>query len=299
MTFSIEKKEFPDLLLNSLPASGSVSFDADVHTVPPSFVGSENTTGPRITEPTVFYLRQDQLDYLAHDMNVATPEDEIDPGRHYTRFELLQLVLAYSVGRPMSIADIRGGAVVQDIIPKESKRNVADSSHGSAKEFSFHNDMSYLEDAQIPDYFLLGCIRNIEKAATTISDPTVALRDIDAGNIDELKKTQYVFRHTYHRGTEDERLGEKVSPIITANGEIRLGVDMRAPTSAALTALTDFREKLSGVSVEHVLKSGEVLVVPNRLFVHGRQPFLMAGNPAERRWIQRINISSERNLLDA
>ena len=292
MTSILERSEFPDSLVEAVSRNSDRLDDTDFATGIPSFVRKADSGVVKIAVPTLFYLDEAQLEYFAHDFEVATSEAAAELRRQYSRFELLQLLLAHSIGSPMSIVDVRDGRVVQDIIPKECKTNVADSSHGSTLDFSFHNDMSYLDDEQTPDYFSLGCIRNNEKAITSIADPFIAMKLLDEDSIAELQKTQYTFRHVYRRGREDEAVGKKVSPVITPDGEVRLGVDMESPTLAALDALTRFRGALGSVAVDCVLSTGDVLVIPNRHFVHGRRAFSMAPDPTQRRWIQRINIAT-------
>lgn len=292
MTTTLVKREFPDSLVEAVSQNYDFMPDENLASgILPSFIREAAPNGLQIAVPTLFYLDESRFDFFADDLTIATSEAVAELRRQYTRFEILQLLLARSVGTPMSIQDVREGRILQDIIPKECKQGVADSSHGSAIDFSLHNDMSYLEDEQIPDYFSLGCIRNSEEAVTTIADPALALKLLDDDSVSELRKAHYIFRHTYHRGGKDERIGEKVSPVVTANGEVRLGVDMEAPTAAAHDALTNFRAALGSVSLSHVLKSGQVLVIPNRHFVHGRRAFSMDADPAQRRWIQRINIA--------
>ncbi len=207
-----------------------------------------------------------------------------------SRFGALQLALGSSIGHLLSIPDVRSGTLVQDIYPKESSRSAVDSSYGSESEFAFHNDLSFLDDPEIPDFVTLGCIRNTEGVATTVVDSEDIFSRLDDKDVTELQKPQYVLRHTYHRGLATERVGQKLSAVILPRNEICLGVDMIPQTSEANIALSSLHKLLERIATPHILQPGEVLVLPNRRTVHARNTFTMAADADNRRWLQRVNI---------
>lgn len=247
-----------------------------------------------VVSPTVLKPTEAQLALLQDSLDVPTPHKTANPRRQLTKFELLQLVVAHSIGQPMSIEGVRQGAVIQDIIPQEEHQDLADSSHGSSREFAFHNDMSFLDDDQVPYYFTLGCTRNYERAATLLADPLDALNSLDENTTDLLRAPLFRLCHTYNRGQAAERTSEKISPIITPEGEVQLGVNVKPGTTEGADALGQFRNLLGQTAIAHVLEPGEVLIVPNRFFVHARTSFQMANNASERRWIQRTNIKKRK-----
>ncbi len=237
--------------------------------------------------PFIVQLEESELQSLAPDLLQPTPVDKSP--RVLNRFDTMHLALASVLGTPISDPDVRGGAVVQDIYPTNKNRLEADSSYGSEAVFTFHNDQSYLPEGRVPDYVTLACVRNLEGAATRVADVNSIVERLADEDIAELSKEQYVFKHTYHKGTEAERDGNKQSAVLLANGQIRLGVAMESLTEPADKALDRLRRAVGEVAVDYVLSPGEVLVLPNKRTVHGRESFTMQGSAAERRWLTRIN----------
>jgi hypothetical protein len=241
--------------------------------------------------PVVMKLSDDQYDALRPSFTEPTPVGVVSPdAERVNRFGVLHLALGASIGTVLSIPSVRDGAVVQDIFPKASSRTTISSSYGSEAEFAFHNDLSFLDDAEIPDYVNLGCIRNVEAAETMVAHVTDIMSGLDDRDITELQKPQYVVRHTYHRGKPSEKTSQKHSAVLLPNGEITLGVDMTPQTNAAAIALRSLRQLVAQVATPHTLQAGEVLVLPNKQVVHARGTFTMSDNPENRRWLQRINI---------
>lgn len=249
----------------------------------PVFVGSQRSV--------IVRMKPDQLHVFQSELSEPTPQAIHPPEMHQlNRFGVAQLALAASIGMPLSIADVRNGTILQDIFPTEANQSVASSSYGSEEAFVFHNDQSYLDDPEIPDYVTLGCIRNLEGAATMVADVKSFIRSLKPGDVAELQKPNYVFRHTYHRGQQTERKGIKYSPALPENGEIRVGVDMTPTTTRAQLALENLRTLLRQSAIPYLLSPGEILVTPNRYTVHARDAFRLMADPAQRRWLQRVNI---------
>lgn len=244
--------------------------------------------------PVVVRLDDSQRNIFDSSLSDPTPAHvpSID-SQPVSRFGLLQLALGSSIGNLLSIPDVRNGALVQDIFPKESSRVVASSSYGSDVEFAFHNDLSFLDEQDIPDFVTLGCIRNNEGVATLVASFEDILTGLDKKNIAELQKTQYDVRHTYNRGLSNERVGIKQSAVLLPDGEICLGVDMTPQTPEARVALQSLRKHLKRISTPYRLEPGQVLVLPNKHTVHARDAFTMSSDINSRRWLQRINIGSK------
>ena len=243
--------------------------------------------------PVIMCLSDSQRHIFESSLSEPTPTQL--PGldsQTVSRFGALQLALGSSIGNLLSIPDVRGGALVQDIFPKEASRATASSSYGSEAEFVFHNDLSFLDNSEIPDVVTLGCVRNIEGAATAVARIEDILNGLSDSDLAELQKSQYSIRHTYHRGRATERVGEKQTAVMQPDGEICLGVDMTPQTHEASVALDSLHKLLLRISTSHNLQSGEVLVLPNKYVVHARDPFNMAADVDQRRWLQRINVGA-------
>lgn len=242
-------------------------------------------------QPFVLTLCSEWIKYFEESFSRDTPLRLLQPNEQpVDRFELLQLAVATAIGTPLSMPDIRKGAIVQDIFPMEKSRFVASSSYGSEVDFEFHNDLSFLEDKEIPDYFMLGCIRNIERAPTSVVGVQRILKALSHDQNLELRKVAYSMRHTYRRGSQNELERTKNSSIILPNNEVRLGVDMVPLSKEADLAINSLRALLKEIAVPQQLKAGEILIVPNRFSVHSRGSFVALSNKSKRRWLQRINI---------
>ncbi len=241
--------------------------------------------------PVVMKLSDEQYYALRPSFAEPTPVEVVSPdAQSVNRFGVLQLALGASIGTVLSIPSVRDGAVVQDIFPKESSRSAVSSSYGSEAEFAFHNDLSFLDEADVPDYVNLGCIRNDEGAETMVAHVTDIMSGLSASDISELQKPQYDVRHTYHRGKTGETTSQRQSAVLLPSGEITLGVDMTPQTDAAQIALHSLRKLVARIATPHTLQPGEVLVLPNKHVVHARGKFRMLNNPNNRRWLQRVNI---------
>lgn len=293
---SLEIHRFPHQLIGAASAIPADQLVPGGYTGIAAYLQSLDLPKPTFIEDTPIVVRLDdnQRSPFETSLSIATPTEVITPdSQPVSRFGVLQLALGASIGNLLSIPDVRSGALVQDIFPKTSSRSVISSSYGSESEFAFHNDLSFLDESEIPDFVTLGCIRNIEGASTSVASIKDIIDRIDDKYITELRKPQYGVRHTYHRGLAAEHTGNKQSVVLLPSGEICLGVDMTPQTPEAQTALIALRRLLKQVSTPHQLQPGEILVLPNRFAVHSRDPFTMSTAPGNRRWLQRVNIGTE------
>lgn len=296
---SLETLNMPCQLVEAVIAIPDHQFHNGEHLQAAKYLSSLGLTnlGIQYDEPAVLKLDGDSIGLFAESFSRPTPTQVLKPAlQPVDTFDLLQLAVATTIGQPLSMPHIRMGAIVQDIFPTEDNRYVTSSSYGSEAEFAFHNDLSFLDDPGIPDYFTLGCVRNIEGAETSVADIHQILDGLSDDIIAELRKPNYGIRHTYNRGLPSEYEGNRNTSIILANNELRLGVDMIPQTDDAHIALMSLRGLLSEVSTPHQLRPGEILVVPNRFAVHGRGSFVPSQSIAQRRWLQRVNIKEGKHM---
>jgi alpha-ketoglutarate-dependent taurine dioxygenase len=191
----------------------------------------------------------------------------------------------------MSMPHVRSGDIIQDIFPTLEEKGKASSSYGSEKEFVFHNDQSYCANEQdIPRIVMLGCVRNIERVQTLFGRVDDAIQDLDNQKIEQLKQPNFTFGHIMRKPDGTKEPSTNISPVLLENGEVRLGVDMTASDGDSLDALKSLRRAVLDHSVNHTLEPGDVVIIPNRTFVHARTSFTMASKPEQRRWLKRINI---------
>lgn len=296
---SLEVYTFPDSTVAAVAAIPTDQLHASAYRDLADYLQSLRLSRPDCIGDTPIVMKLSDDQRIVFGPSFAEPTPTLTPTEVFSqdaqpvnRFSVLQLALGASMGNVLSIPSVRDGAVVQNIFPKESSRAAVSSSYGSEAEFAFHNDLSFLDDPEIPDFVNLGCIRNVEKAETFVAHVEDILSGLGGGDITELRKPQYQVRHIYHRGTPGERTSQKQSAVLLPNGEITLGVDMTPETEAAQVALDSLRKLVARTATPHQLQPGEVLILPNKHAVHARGTFTMSADLDNRRWLQRVNIAS-------
>lgn len=150
--------------------------------------------------------------------------------------------------------------------------------------------------APSPDFVCLAGLRNPNDVATTVIPLGKVLSKLSAADISELKKPQFGIRSqlTFQEGMW-EVLGEE---LVVEDGELLFDVDneiwarfshssVLAPEeSSAETALNAFVEACKGCADQIIVRPGDVLLINNRLALHGRTDVL--GEPGgESRWLLR------------
>lgn len=139
--------------------------------------------------------------------------------------------------------------------------------------------------APSPDFVCLSGLRNPDEITTTIMPLSAVLQQLTHDEINELTKPQYVIRpqKTFKRGLR--KLFGKDSALLDAMAGIQLlfegddGYWIRYSHSAADTdydsematqAVTRFEQACSKCSTSVVISPGDLLVVNNRVGLHGR-----------------------------
>lgn len=139
--------------------------------------------------------------------------------------------------------------------------------------------------APSPDFVCLSGLRNPDEITTTIMPLSAVLQQLTHYEINELTKPQYVIRpqKTFKRGLR--KLFGKDSALLDAMAGIQLlfegddGYWIRYSHSAADTdydsematqAVTRFEQACSKCSTSVVISPGDLLVVNNRVGLHGR-----------------------------
>ena len=139
--------------------------------------------------------------------------------------------------------------------------------------------------APSPDFVCLSGLRNPDDITTTIMPLSAVLQQLTHDEINELTKPQYVIRpqKTFKRGLR--KLFGKDSALLDAMAGIQLlfegddGYWIRYSHSAADTdydsematqAITRFEQACSKCSTSVVISPGDLLVVNNRVGLHGR-----------------------------
>ncbi|MEH6494021.1 MAG: taurine catabolism dioxygenase TauD [Halopseudomonas sp.] len=159
--------------------------------------------------------------------------------------------------------------------------------HTDAVSFPVRGQLHEFDErvAPSPDFVCLSGLRNPDETATTVMPLSEVLQQLTPAELVELTKPQYVIRpqKTFTRGLR--KLLGKNSLLLNAMAGIQLlfesedGYWIRYSHSAAdadyeshlaTHAVTRFEEACQKCSVSVVISPGDILVVNNRVGLHGR-----------------------------
>lgn|GEM_PF-1002231 len=164
--------------------------------------------------------------------------------------------------------------------------------------------------APSPDFVCLSGLRNPDETSTTVMPLSAVLQRLTPAEINELTKPQYVIRpqKTFKRGIR--KLLGKMSRLQDAMAGIQLlfetddGYWIRYSHSAAeadyesdlaAQAVARFEEACKACSTSAVISPGDILVVNNRVGLHGRG-FVGGEAGGHSRWLLRTYGLNTRTL---
>lgn len=231
-------------------------------------------------------------------------------------------VHAFLRNETISYGSENDGALFVNLVPIPGEGKFADKSKGSmrghtdAVSFPFNGDFDP-NDARIapsPDLVTLVSLRNPNAVPTTVMALKDVLTLLSPEDIIELKKNQYsiVAQATFIPGMQDilgevhTAIDEPVLKDALPGTMVRYSHNSVGPTEpggAAQIASDNFEVACNKVATSIVIEPGDVLVVSNRLCLHGRG---VVGEEigGEARWLVRTygldtsNIGSDRRHLN-
>ncbi|EMF00645.1 TauD/TfdA family dioxygenase [Streptomyces mobaraensis NBRC 13819 = DSM 40847] len=239
-----------------------------------------------------------------------TPAARPAPDPERTRdLELLLLLHAALLGEAFGWATQQNGRLVHDVLPVPGEET-AQMGSSSETELLWHT-----EDAFHPlrcDYVGLLCLRNHQRAATTVGWPDLSRLTTEDRAV--LLEPRYLIRpdtsHTPAQNATGTRSAERFAAIAEmddAPGRVAvlfgdpedpyLRIDPAymspAPGDAAARRAYDTVTALIEDELRHVvLDAGSLLLVDNYQAVHGRKPFAAAYDGRDR-WLKRVNITRD------
>lgn len=233
-------------------------------------------------------------------------------GERRTLAEDMLLVLYGSVlGDVFCWGTEQGGHIVQEVIPIKSHEQ-SQMSTGSQQTIWWHT-----EDAFHPytsDYVGLMCLRNPQRAATTIAcidevslDPEVVevlfqnrfiihpveshrrYNDADGAQAADEDIYRRIREMTEHPERISVLYGEPRAPYLRIDPYF---MDIPEGDEEARRALDAFARAVEGSLKEFVLEPGDCCLIDNYKAVHGRRPFRAKYDGADR-WLKRVNITRD------
>lgn len=185
------------------------------------------------------------------------------------------------------------GHLFVNLVPFPGEGEMAEKSKGSmrghtdAVYFPLRGQLHELDDriAPSPDFVCLSGLRNPDQTATTVMPLSDVLRQLSQDDIKELAKPQYVIRpqKTFTSGLE--LIFGNRSPLARPMEGIQLlfeagdgywiryshsASDSDYDSEAATSAAKRFEQACLSCSTAVVISPGDVLIVNNRLGLHGR-----------------------------
>jgi L-asparagine oxygenase len=192
-------------------------------------------------------------------------------------------------GYPVSYRQEQGGRLIQNIVPVHKNENQQIST-SSKVELYLHTETAF--HPYKPTHVILMCLRGDETALTTYSSLDDIVSELSEEQINVLRTPNFTTSlddSFMMDGEPDFTLG------ITPLSRDKAGHDvftfdwalMRGKTTEAKSTLSAVRDAISKTTKEVALKSGEVMVIDNRVAVHGRKPFQPKYDGSDR-WVKRI-----------
>lgn len=254
---------------------------------------------PRRVREVFYGFRLSEAEPVLHIVNSPVLTDgvpptptryiETEPGFRLNDAQILHGLYGSLLGEAFGFSSQRNGSVYNTIVPLPQLAGTPNSSSGSTHDFGFH-----VEDAFHPargDYIGLVCMRNDEKAPTTIASID-GIDTLTAEELDLLFEPRYRVAHNPIHETsgvvEEQRqavlFGSRERPYLKVNFAA-LNIDEYS--GAEYTALLGLRGYLEANRVSVVLRSGEYVYIDNYRCAHARDAFEpLFGDGA--RWLTRV-----------
>ena len=201
------------------------------------------------------------------------------------------MLLASMIGQPFGWLGQQEGRLVNNVVPARGYESVQTGASSSTllsphTEDAFHPHRSHV--------FMLGCVRNPDKVATTIS--SVRHANISARDRETLASPTIPILPDLTYGDLDEWESAEPIPTLWKRSDglcLRYDPDYTPWTDADpqyRAAYERLSRELERVSQEVVLKPGDLAIIDNDVVVHGRVPFKARFDGTDR-WLKRINIA--------
>ncbi|OIQ94965.1 enduracididine beta-hydroxylase [mine drainage metagenome] len=207
--------------------------------------------------------------------------------------QLLHGLYGSLLGEPVGFTSQRNGSVYNNIIPLTTHSSVANSSAGSAIEFGFH-----VEDAFHParaDFIGLVCLRNDERATTTVSCVDGVALSAEESAI--LFQPRFRIGHNPIHSTtnvvsEDAQsifFGHPDRPYVRINAaNLRIDDYQFLERQALEKLLAHFARNRLGV----ILQSRDCIFIDNFRCVHARDAYTPLFGPRAR-WLSRVVFAND------
>lgn len=210
---------------------------------------------------------------------------------------VLQLAVVSWIGDVIAYADEKEGRLVQDVVPVRGAEERQENSGSVLLELHTENGFHPFK----PDYLTMLCLRpdHDRMALTTSASIQRAQPLMSARALDILRRPDFRIRVSSSFGG-GAQVGAAIPALrvpVLSRSRVRpeLVADFHAMDPigpAAAAALAELREALMAVMVGSVLDAGDLMIVDNRVAVHGRTSFRPRYDGSDR-WLRRCFAVSD------
>lgn len=204
----------------------------------------------------------------------------------------LLMLLASVLGDPIAFRAEKSGAMVQDVVPVPGREDVQ-GNEGSVL-LTFHKENAFHEHS--PDYVLLLCLRADHDRVAGLRSASIrqVYQDLSGDSREALFRPQFVTAPPASFGV----LTHKPRPHAVLCGapddpDVLVDFESTNPlTPLAVDAMAELQSLFSARALTHYLVPGDLVVVDNRVTVHGRTAFVPRYDGRDR-WLQRSFVSCD------
>lgn len=235
-----------------------------------------------------------------------TPVDDSSPDELGWRKQAATMLgyLQLCGAQAASFQDEMGGRLFHMVMPA---KNSEKSQRRSTKALNFHTEVvnGYFEEERpqrgapiAPNIFSLACLRNPNQVRTTVLPLADVINNLSGRTILQLMKPEFIARSqsSFDRDIEIKSV-QVLVPLYSGHLGIRYSHSKLAGTTdASIRALAELREVIDSFDESNsvALEPGDVLVLNNRLCLHGRGEVASTSNyDGMDRWLLRLYGYSE------
>lgn len=186
----------------------------------------------------------------------------------------------------------QNGRLVHDVVPIDGMEN-EQIGLSSYAELKWHVEDAYFDNR--PDYLGLCCVRNHERAATTVGTLMPLRLPSRARNV-LCSRRYWIAADTSHQRSGVSFGAAKVAALEVVDDSYRLRLDPafmwpEKTDHIGRMALELAHSLVESELIEVTLEAGDFLLIDNRQQVHGRRSFQATYN-GRQRWLKKVSIWS-------
>ncbi|GAB7186564.1 TauD/TfdA family dioxygenase [Kitasatospora sp. Ki12] len=226
----------------------------------------------------------------------ATPAVPGSVQRQATVPAAVLTMVACGLGEPLAYLAEKSGALVQDVVPVPGQETF----HGNAGSvpLSFHTENGF--HPHPPDYVVFLCLRadHDRVAGMRVAGLRRALPLLTPAGRQALFAPEFITTPppSFGPGTATGEPAAEPRPVLSGAAEdpdIRMAQLVTTPlTPRAAAALTEFGRACEETARTLRLAPGDLVVIDNRVTVHGRTAFQPRYDGADR-WLQRTYVTTD------